>query len=417
MTETILVFNSGSSSFKFSLFAARDESLILSGIADRLGHPDAYLQIRTAPRDGIVNEKHQLETPDATHRRAIQQLIEVFPQFGVSFDSVIAVGHRVVHGGEKFASSVIISEEVIKEIAACNNLAPLHNPKNLLGIEILQDLNPALTQVAVFDTAFHQTLPATAYLYAVPWHLYTDLGVRRYGFHGTSHRYVAQRAVQELGLDPQDHQLLVAHLGNGCSATAVVNGCSVDTTMGLTPLEGLMMGTRSGDVDPSLHGFLQEHLGWSLNKITDTLNKESGLLGLSQLSNDMRTLYTAAQNGNQQAQIAFDVFCFRTARQLSALATSLSRLDALIFTGGIGENQVQVREAVVRQMAIFGFKIDDDANLQHGRTNRGIITRAGSTCACVVQTDEERMIARDCLALLGKPLQPVDVSTREDLNA
>lgn len=401
MTETILVFNSGSSSFKFSLFAVQDEALILSGIADKLGHPDAYLEIKASSANGLVGNKHRFDTPDATHRHAIQQLIEVFPQFGVDFDNVVSVGHRVVHGGEKFASSVIINEDVIREIAACNNLAPLHNPKNLLGIEILQDLSPNLPQVAVFDTAFHQTLPQTAYLYAVPWHLYTDLGVRRYGFHGTSHRYVAGRAVESLGLDPLDHQLLVAHLGNGCSAAAIVNGRSVDTTMGLTPLEGLMMGTRSGDVDPSLHGFLHEHLGWSLDRITATLNNESGLLGLSGLSNDMRKLYDAAQKGNQQAQLAFDIFCFRTARQLSALTASLTRIDALVFTGGIGENQVQVRESVIRQLAIFGFILDAEANREHGQANRGVITAPSSTRACVINTNEELMIARDCLALLA----------------
>ncbi len=402
MTDTILVFNSGSSSFKFSLFAARDEALILSGIADKLGHFDAYLEIRVPSKNGTASAKHRVTTPDSTHRHAIQQLIEVLPQFGVSFDSVISVGHRVVHGGENFASSVIIDEDVIREISACNNLAPLHNPKNLLGIEILQDLKPDLPQVAVFDTAFHQTLPRTAYLYALPWHLYTDLGVRRYGFHGTSHRYVSGRAVENFELDPQDHQLLVAHLGNGCSATAIVDGRSVDTTMGLTPLEGLMMGTRSGDVDPSLHEFLHEHLGWPLSRITSMLNNESGLLGLSRLSNDMRTLFDAAQNGNQQAQLAFDVFCFRTARQLGALAASLTRIDALIFTGGIGENQLHVRESVIRQLAIFGFKLDEDANRQHGEASHGVITAPSSTRACVIKTDEELMIARDCLALMGR---------------
>ncbi len=395
MTQIIMVFNSGSSSFKFSLFSV-DETLLLHGIADKLGHDDAYIELRRG------KDRQHVAITGATHRQAISKLIDILPTFDIQFRDIAIVGHRVVHGGEKFSRSVLIDDQVREQIATCNSLAPLHNPKNLLGIEIMQDLSPELPQVAVFDTAFHQTLPQNAFLYAIPWNLYQQLGVRRYGFHGTSHRYVAQSAMDQLALDRDDSQLLTAHLGNGCSACAIVNGRSVDTTMGLTPLEGLMMGTRSGDVDPSLHEFLQERLDWSTARTTEMLNHESGLLGLSQKSNDMRTVYAAALAGDQQCKLAFDVFCFRVARQLSALAVSLQRIDALVFTGGIGENHAPTRAAVIQQMSLFGFKLDSAGNAEHGRNRRGLITTPDSTRACVVKTDEELMIARDCIQLLAQ---------------
>lgn len=399
MTQFVMVFNSGSSSFKFSLFST-DETLLLHGIADRIGHEDAYLEARSEAK------RERIMIPGATHRMAITKLMGILPVFDIRFQDIVVVGHRVVHGGEKFSNSVVINNQVLSEIAACNSLAPLHNPKNLLGIEIMQDLSPGMTQVAVFDTAFHQTLPEAAFLYAVPWNLYKKYGVRRYGFHGTSHRFVARTATDQLQLDLYDSQLLTAHLGNGCSACAIVNGRSVDTTMGLTPLEGLMMGTRSGDVDPGLHEFLHDRLGWSAARTTEILNRESGLLGLSGKSNDMRTVHAAALAGDQQCKLAFDVFCFKVARQLSALAVSLSRIDALIFTGGIGENHAPTRAAVIKQMSLFGFRLDSDSNAEHGKNRRGMITTPESTRACVVRTDEERMIARDCIELLQQSDKP-----------
>jgi len=332
------------------------------------------------------------------HRQAIEALVEKLPSFGVGFAEIAVVGHRVVHGGEQFSQSVIINKKTLQGINACSPLAPLHNPSNILGIELLQTLFPRLPQVAVFDTAFHQSLPKHVYLYAIPYELYEQYGVRRYGFHGTSHRYVSEQAIQHLGLATTDNQLIIAHLGNGCSATAIVNGRSVDTSMGLTPLEGLVMGTRSGNVDPSLHQFLQDKLGWSLQRITAVLNCESGLLGLSKMSNDMRSLRAAADEGSEAAILAIDVFCFRLARQLAALAASLQRIDALVFTGGIGENSAPVRQRVMEQLAILGFIPDSERNLAHGGQS-GMISAEGSTRAMVLATNEELMIARDALKL------------------
>ena len=348
----------------------------------------------------VDGRKEQLDI-HRDHEAAIQTLVEKLPAYDLSFDDVAVVGHRVVHGGETFSASVKIDDKVLADIRSCSALAPLHNPANVLGIELVKELYPELPQVAVFDTAFHQTLPSKAFLYPIPYKLYKEQGIRRYGFHGTSHRYVAETAIEQLKLSEDDSQILVAHLGNGCSATAVVNGKSVDTTMGLTPLEGLVMGTRSGDVDPSLHQYLQDTLGWSLSRITDVLNRESGLLGLSEVSNDMRTLVAAAESGSEGAIIAIDVFCFRLARHLAALTASLSRVDALIFTGGIGENSPGIRARVLEQLVIFGFRVDVSSNDIHGREAGGVITEAGSTVAMVIQTNEEAMIARDALSLLN----------------
>jgi len=393
--QHILVFNSGSSSFKFSLFEAHKETPLLDGLAERLNTPEARMRMKSDS-----GQERKAEFPNGGHLLAIETLIAQLPEFGLCFEDVAVVGHRVTHGGETFTQSVLIDDDVISKVKALSQLAPLHNPANAAGIETIAKLCPALPQVAVFDTAFHQTLPHKAYLYPVPLSLYREHGVRRYGAHGTSHRYVAETAIAKLKLPSDDNNLLIAHLGNGCSATAVVNGCSVDTTMGLTPLEGLMMGTRSGDVDPSLHKFLQDTKGWSLDKITDVLNQESGLKGMSGLSNDMRTVQEAAENGHKEATIAIDVFCYRLARQLSALSASLNRLDAVVFTGGIGENNPYIRSRVLAQMAVFGFKVDETANNNQGRETNGIITVDGSPRVMVIKTNEEAMIARDSLQLL-----------------
>ncbi|WP_045857572.1 acetate/propionate family kinase [Teredinibacter purpureus] len=395
--QYVLVFNSGSSSFKFSLFPLDTEVPFLAGVAENLGTPQASM--RVVPQQGTP-----LQVPlVGAHERAIELLVEVLPTFGLTFKDIAVVGHRVVHGGEVFTESVRIDERSLADIRACSGLAPLHNPANILGIERIEALFPHLPQVAVFDTAFHQSLPRKAFLYPIPYALYREQGVRRYGFHGTSHRYVAETTLKQLELPASDSHLLIAHLGNGCSATAVRNGQSVDTTMGLTPLEGLMMGTRSGDVDPSLHQYLHDKLGWSLKDITHMLNYESGLRGLSELSNDMRTLILAAEEeGNAQAAMAIEVFCFRLARQLAALAASLQRIDALVFTGGIGENNPCIRTRVLEQLAIFGFQVDLDRNQEHGRSFGGVITKDNSPVAMVVKTNEEAMIARDSVRLLTR---------------
>ena len=385
----VLVINSGSSSLKFSVFDMQTGREVASGLAERLNSPEAVLSWR-----GELNGKQRQEIPGQGHEQALRQVHQLLETAG----EPLAIGHRVVHGGEAFAQSVVIDDSVITGIEHCASLAPLHNPPNVHGIRTMRALYPEVPQVAVFDTAFHQTLAPEAYLYPVPFGLYREQGVRRYGFHGTSHHYVAVQAVQRLELDPADHGLISAHLGNGCSATAVRNGQSVDTSMGMTPLEGLMMGTRSGDVDPGLHEYLAERMGLTLKEITAMLNRESGLLGLSGFSNDMRTLIEAAASGNADARRAIDVFCFRLARQVGALAASLKRLDALVFTGGIGENAAPIRAQVLALLPLFGFVCDEGLNQKHGDT-RGCITTGDSTPALVVATREEWMIAQDAFNL------------------
>lgn len=391
----ILVLNSGSSSFKFSLYEFDSLTSVVHGAVSALGTEDASISLVSENK----TKEHRIRRAD--HREAIEQLLDLLEHQGFPLDQVAAAGHRVVHGGERFHSSVIIDDHVIEGIRTCIPLAPLHNPANLQGIEVLYGLRPDLVQVAVFDTAFHQTLPEKAFLYALPLDLYRQHQVRRYGFHGTSHRYVSQRVVDALQLSTENHQLLVAHLGNGCSATAIINGRSVDTTMGLTPLEGMMMGTRSGDVDPGLHQYLHQQLGWDLATITQKLNKESGLAGVSGISHDMRKVYAQALRGNAQAKLAFELFCFRAAKAIGALAVSLSRIDALVFTGGIGEHHPETRSAILKHLTVFGFQVDETHNAVHGTNNDGIISVKDATCAMVVPTDEEKMIAQDCQKLVS----------------
>lgn len=384
----VLVINSGSSSLKFSVFDMHLGRESIAGLAERLGSSDAMLSWRSK------GEKQKREIPDRDHEGALKEVHKLLEELG----QPAAIGHRVVHGGEAFSDSVIIDDKVIEGIEQCASLAPLHNPPNLLGIRAMQALYPKVPQVAVFDTAFHQTLAPEAYLYPVPIKLYREQGVRRYGFHGTSHKYVAGQAVKRLDLNPDNHGLITAHLGNGCSATAVRDGRSVDTTMGMTPLEGLVMGTRSGDVDPGLHEFLAQRLNMNLKDITAMLNRESGLLGLSDLSNDMRELAEAASGGNADAQRAIDVFCFRLARQIGALAASLERLDALVFTGGIGENSASIRAQVLALLPLFGFECEPERNRKHGN-EQGRITTDESTPALVIPTREEWIIADDAYRL------------------
>lgn len=391
----VLILNCGSSSLKFALLEAHNGRRHFTGLAERLGTAEAILHWQTA------TTKQSEPLPTADHHRALQRVAELLSHHNLLADGLAAVGHRVVHGGEQFAHSTRITAEVLAVIEACVPLAPLHNPANLVGIRTAQELFTAVPQVAVFDTAFHQTLPPHAYLYPIPYALYEQNGVRRYGFHGTSHRYVVQRAAELLGRPLTELALVSAHLGNGCSATAVLNGRSVDTTMGLTPLEGLVMGTRSGDIDPSLPQFLHDQLGYDVTRTTNLLNKESGLLGVSGLSNDMRTLLEAAEQGHQRAQTAVDLFCYRLAKSIAALAVPLGRLDGLIFTGGIGEHSAAIRAQVVRQLAILGLAIDGARNGSHGRASHGRISPPEAHPAVlVVPTDEEWMIAQDCVVVL-----------------
>jgi acetate kinase len=394
----ILVLNCGSSSVKFAVLDADSGERLLHGSVDPLGS-GAAPRLRWSGAD--AEQQAELDADDhASALCAVAERIEQQPELRASLRGI---GHRVVHGGEAFRHSVRIDASVVERIETLAPLAPLHNPPNLIGIRTLGARLPELPQVAVFDTAFHQTLPPRAYLYAVPRSLYREHGVRRYGFHGSSHRYVAQEATRRLGLDPGHCDLITAHLGNGCSATAVHDGRSVDTTMGLSPLEGLVMGTRSGDVDPGLHEFLAQRLGLDVSGVTRLLNRESGLLGLSELSNDVRTLQDAAARGHEGASLALEVFCYRLARSLASLMVPLGRLDALVFTGGIGESAAGVRAATLSLLGHLGLRLDRERNDAHGARSGGVVTSDAPPVALVIPTDEERMIAADTAELLRPP--------------
>ena len=392
-TRNILVINCGSSSIKFALVAEGRSQFSVSGIAERLGSPEALLRVREQASEEC------LAIPNAGHAQALGRLLPLARQ--AAGGELHGVGHRVVHGGEHFTRACRIDGAVVDTIRATIDLAPLHNPGALAGIEAVLELFPALPQVAVFDTAFHQTLPAHAYRYAVPDVLYSEHGVRRYGFHGTSHRCVSQRAAMLCGLPIDDSCWLSAHLGNGSSTCAIVDGYSRDTSMGMTPLEGLAMGTRSGDVDPNLHIHLMRTLGWSIERVERLLNHESGLLGLSGLSNDMRTLEQARADGHEGATLAIEVFCYRLAKSLAAMSCAMPRVDGLIFTGGIGENSALVRSRTVAHLRALGFVLDEQANEVRGADGGHHIHAAGSHRVLVIPTAEEEMIAMDTLMLLG----------------
>ncbi len=390
--RNILVINCGSSSIKFALVNEAQETFILSGLAERLGSPEAVLHWQQG------EHKDSLVLSGADHRLALSHLLPIVQQAAAG--ALHGIGHRVVHGGEHFSGATRLDAVSLQAIRHIAPLAPLHNPANLQGIEAAMKLFPDLVHVAVFDTAFHQSLPEHAYRYAVPQALYAEHGVRRYGFHGTSHRYVSRKAADMSGLAFDASSWLVAHLGNGSSTCAVENGISRDTSMGLTPLEGLVMGTRSGDVDPNLHSHLARTLGWSLEQIDAMLNKDSGLLGLSGLSNDMRTLEQAREQGHAGASLAIEVFCYRLAKSLAAMSCALRRLDGLIFTGGIGENSALIRSRTLDHLSLLGLKLDAQANARCVRGVAGAIQAEGHPRVLVVPTNEERQIALDTLALL-----------------
>jgi len=390
----VLVLNCGSSSAKFAVIDTSSGRERVSGIAQRLGAPEASLDWK------IDGRRSSRALPGARHDAALRAVVDLLREVGLA-DSLAGVGHRVVHGGAHFSASMAITPEVIARIEECIPLGPLHNPSNLMGILIAQELFPRLPQVGVFDTAFHQTMPAHAYVYPVPWDWFKQHQVRRYGFHGTSHRFVAGQTIRQLGLAPGDSAVVTAHLGNGCSCTAVKNGRSVDTTMGLTPLEGVVMGTRSGSVDPAIIGHMAKALGQPEARVLDALNQQSGLLGVSGLSNDMRTLVEAADLGHERARLAIEIFCYVLAKALAALVVPLGRLDALAFTGGIGENAAPVRARVVEQLGFLGLTLDPAANATHGQGQDGRITRETRPQALVVPTNEELMIATDTAAVVG----------------
>lgn len=393
--KLVLVLNCGSSSLKFALINTHTQQQLLSGLGDALGSAEPLLSWK------INGEKKRLSLPaGASHGPAIETLVAMLKEIDVE-QQLVAVGHRVVHGAEKFSSSVLITDQVLAEIAQVSKLAPLHNPANILGIEAARAAFPNLPQVAVFDTAFHQSIPERAYLYALPRSLYREQGIRRYGFHGTSHFFVSREAARLLERPVERLNLITAHLGNGASVTAIKQGKSVDTSMGFTPLEGLVMGTRCGDLDPAIGQYLTDQLGYSDQQVNALLNKESGLLGISELSNDCRTIEEAAAAGHEGAQLALDIFCYRLAKYIASYTVPLGSLDALIFTGGIGENSDIIRAKVIELLTVFGFTLDHQANLDARFGKAGIISGATGPIAMVIPTDEELVIAQDAITLVN----------------
>ena len=393
----VLVINCGSSSLKFQLINSDTEAVLAKGLCERIGI-DGRLTYQPAGGEKTTEDKSM-----PTHTEAIQFVIDALTdaERGVvgSLEEIGAVGHRVVHGGEKFATSTVITDEVYKAIEECNDLAPLHNPANLIGIAACQKLMPGTPMVAVFDTAFHQTMPEKAYMYGLPYEYYEDYKVRRYGFHGTSHSFVSKRTAEILGKDYNDIKTIVCHLGNGASICAVLNGKSVDTSMGLTPLEGLVMGTRSGDIDPAILEFLAKKEDMDITALMNMLNKKSGVQGVSGVSSDFRDLAAAAEDGNKRAQIAIDVFAYRVAKYVGSYAAAMNGVDAIAFTAGIGENDSTMRARVCEYLGYLGITIDVGANAKRGEEM--IISTADSNVkVLVVPTNEELAIARETVALV-----------------
>jgi acetate kinase len=394
----ILVINCGSSSLKYQLIDSESEKVLAKGLCERIGI-DGRL---TYSPDG--GEKEVTDAPMPTHTEAIQLVLDALTneKTGVikSLDEVGAVGHRLVHGGEKFACSVVITDEVLAAVEECNDLAPLHNPANLIGVDACKKCMPGVPMVGVFDTAFHQTMPKEAYMYALPYEYYDKYKVRRYGFHGTSHSFVSKRTAEFLGKDIKDMKIIVCHLGNGSSISAVKYGESIDTSMGLTPLEGVPMGTRSGDIDPAILEFLAKKEDMDIFQLVNVLNKKSGVFGVSGgLSSDFRDLENAAKDGDDKAQLARDVFTYNVAKYVGAYAAAMNGVDAIAFTAGVGENDGLVRKDVVARLGFLGIELDEEANGKRGFDN--IISTADSkVTVCVIPTNEELAIARETLALV-----------------
>lgn len=397
----ILVLNCGSSSIKYKLYEMNSNQVLAKGGVEKIALKGSFLKC-TLP-DG---QKVMLEGEILEHRAGIEYILGVLmsEKYGCiqSLDEIDAVGHRVVHGGEKFNESVLITDEVIDMVKECIDLAPLHNPPNLKGIEAIAELIPGTPQVAVFDTAFHQTMPEHAYMYGIPYSLYEKYGIRRYGFHGTSHRYVSHRVCEMLDVPFESQRIITAHIGNGGSVAAIKHGKSIDTSMGMTPVEGLIMGTRSGDVDPGIVSYImeKEHLG--ANGVSILLNKFSGVLGISGISSDMREIESAIEKGSERAQLALDTYNYRLRKYIGAYAATLGGLDILVFTGGVGENQAPTRSAVCKDMAFMGIELDEDLNASV-RAKEIVISKPSSKVKVViVPTDEELTIARDTMQILMK---------------
>ncbi|MCI5954618.1 MAG: acetate kinase [Lachnospiraceae bacterium] len=395
----ILVINCGSSSLKFQLIDSDSEECLAKGLCERIGIDGSM--ITYAPKSG---DKEKTETPMPDHTEAIRLVLDALtnPKTGVvkNLDEIGAVGHRVVHGGEKFAESVLITDDVIKIIEECNDLAPLHNPANLIGINACRKLMPNTPMVAVFDTAFHQTMPEEAYMYGLPYEYYKKYKIRRYGFHGTSHSYVSKRAAEVLGKKYEDLKIIVCHLGNGASISAVKNGKCVDTSMGLTPLQGLIMGTRSGDIDPAIIEFIAHKENKSIDEIMNVLNKKSGVLGLSDnLSSDFRDLEAGYNNGDENAIRAMKTYCYNVAKYVGAYVAAMNGVDVICFTAGVGENGPMVRNMICEHLGYLGIKLDQELNNKRGE-DIAITTPDSKTTVMVIPTNEELAIARETCRLV-----------------
>ena len=393
----ILVLNCGSSSIKYALYNMDDHSVITSGGIEKIGLPDSFITIK------LNGQKIKFEEPVPEHTSGVQLIFKVLTtgEYAVMSDlhELDAVGHRMVHGGERFSESVLITDEVMEDFAKCNDLAPLHNPANIKGVNAVTALLPNIPQVGVFDTAFHQTMPDYAYMYALPYELYQKYGVRRYGFHGTSHRYVSQRVCEFLGVKPEGKKIITCHIGNGASIAAVKDGKCVDTSMGLTPLEGLIMGTRSGDIDAGAVTFLMDKLNLDTKGISNLLNKKSGLLGVSEGSSDFRDILAGIANGNDKARLAKEMYCYRIKKYIGEYAAAMGGVDIILFTGGAGENQYEVREGATKGLEFMGIKLDDAKN-KACRAKEAILSADDSKVTiCCIPTDEELMIALDTLEL------------------
>ncbi|MBL4815782.1 MAG: acetate kinase [Shewanella sp.] len=394
--KLVLVLNCGSSSLKFAVIDASTGDDQISGLAECFGLEDSRIKWK-------VNGEKQTASLGAltAHSEAIEYIVDnilgAHPQIA---EQILAIGHRVVHGGEKYTQSVIIDETVVQGIEDSAIFAPLHNPAHLIGIRAAQAAFPSLPQVAVFDTAFHQTMPEKAFIYALPYKLYRENSIRRYGAHGTSHLFVSREAAKAIGKDIADTNVICAHLGNGASVTAIKGGKSVDTSMGLTPLEGLVMGTRCGDMDPSIVYHLIHQLGYTADEVNNLMNKQSGLLGISELTNDCRGIEEAYEQGHKGATLALDIFCYRLAKYIASYTVPLGRLDALVFTGGIGENSDLIRSKVLNLLEIFNFEVDDERNKAARFGKQGQITTDKGPIALVIPTNEEWVIAEDAMSLL-----------------
>ncbi len=394
----ILVINCGSSSLKYQLIDSDTEQVLAKGICERIKLPMGEMSHQTTGKDKI-----KLETPIPDHSVAVKLVLEKLLDKEVgaisSLDEINAIGHRVVHGGEKFASSALITDEVFSAIEECNDLAPLHNPANLIGIKACQELMPNLPQVAVFDTAFHQTMPNEAYIYGIPYEYYEKYKIRRYGFHGTSHSFVSKRCAELLGKKLEDTKIIVCHLGGGASITAVKGGKSIDTTMGLTPLEGITMGTRSGNIDPAIIEFIAKKEDKSITEIMNILNKNSGVMGISGVSSDFRDLNKGIEEGHERCDIAMNVFCYQAAKFIGGYIAAMNGVDAIVFTAGVGENDFVVRRLTMERFKYMGIEIDEEANSNKGKEIM-ISTSDSKIPVYVIPTNEELAIARETVALV-----------------